>query len=43
MTLKGFAAIWSRVLGDPAEVETLPERESIPGVPEELKQELLDK
>lgn len=42
ITLNEFFAIWSRVLGVPAEVVTLPEGESIPGVPDELKQELID-
>ncbi|PLB47401.1 putative hscarg dehydrogenase [Aspergillus steynii IBT 23096] len=42
MTLNELSAIWGRVLGVSAEVVTLPEGESIPGVPDELKDELLD-
>ncbi|KAK1141155.1 hypothetical protein N8T08_009322 [Aspergillus melleus] len=42
ITLNEFFDIWSRVLGVPAKVVTLPDGESVPGVPEDLKQELID-
>jgi hypothetical protein len=42
ITLSEFVQTWSRVLGVPAELVTLPEGQSIEGVPEELKQEFLE-